>query len=247
VAAVVAVLAFVCARSPALVNSRRALLSVTAVAGAIAVLAGPASYSVATVSRSISGNNVLAGPASVASAGGPGGGGGFGPGASGARSGGGFGAGSAGARSGAVPGAGARDGGVPGRASVGARSGGMGGQLSSSVIAYLEQHQGSAKYLLAASGSQTTAPIIIETGRAVVTIGGFNGGDPAPTVTQLAAMVASGELKYVLIPGGSGAGAPGGSGAGGHSGTSAIATWVKAHGTAVTGLTVSGGTIYKVG
>jgi hypothetical protein len=116
-------------------------------------------------------------------------------------------------------------------------------------------HQGSAKYLLAASGSQTTAPIIIETGRAVVTIGGFNGGDPAPTVTQLAAMVASGELKYVLIssggggggPGGSGAGAPGGSGAGGHSGTSAIATWVKAHGTTVTGLTVSSGTLYKVG
>ena len=49
-----------------------------------------------------------------------------------------------------------------------------GGQLSSTVIAYLEANQGSAKYLLAASGSQTTAPIIIATGKAVVTIGGFN-------------------------------------------------------------------------
>ena len=29
--------------------------------------------------------------------------------------------------------------------------------------------------------------------------------------------------------------------------SSAITAWVKAHGTAVTGLTVSGGTLYKVG
>ena len=66
--------------------------------------------------------------------------------------------------------------------------------------------QGSAKYLVAASGSQTTAPIISATGKPVVTIGGFNGSDPAPTVAQLAHLVHSGQLRYVLL---GGAGGPG--------------------------------------
>ena len=85
---------------------------------------------------------------------------------------------------------------------------------SASLLRYLEAHQGSAKYLVAASGSMTTAPIIIQTGKAVVTIGGFNGADPAPTVTQLAKMVADGELRYVLLSsdGGFGGGGPGGNG-----------------------------------
>ena len=64
-----------------------------------------------------------------------------------------------------------------------------GGSVSASTIAYLEAHQGSAKYLVAVTGSQTSASIIIATGKPVVTIGGFNGQDPAPTVAQLAAMV----------------------------------------------------------
>ena len=90
--------------------------------------------------------------------------------------------------------------------------GGMGGQgsVSTETIAWLQAHQGSAKYLVAATGSQTTAGIIIASGEPVVTIGGFNGGDPAPTVAQLEAMVKAGELKYVLVGGGMGGG-PGGS------------------------------------
>ncbi|MGB9184706.1 MAG: hypothetical protein WCB67_11620 [Solirubrobacteraceae bacterium] len=109
------------------------------------------------------------------------------------------------------------------------------------MITYLEQHQGSAKYLLAANSSKITAPIIIQTGRAVVTIGGFSGGDPAPTVSQLASMVSAGQLKYVLVS----SGGPGGRSGGGTA--ASIDAWVKTHGTAVTGLTVSGGTLYKVG
>jgi hypothetical protein len=116
----------------------------------------------------------------------------------------------------------------------------MGGgiSVSASVVNYLEAHQGSAKYLVAASGSHTTAPIILSTGKAVVTIGGFGGSDPAPTVTQLAQMVAGGELRYVLL--GSGGGGPGG-------GTSqALTTWVKAHGTVVSGVSTTAGTLYHV-
>ena len=102
-----------------------------------------------------------------------------------------------------------------------------------------EAHQGSAKYLVAAVGSQTTAQIIIATGEPVVTIGGFNGQDPAPTVSRLAKMVADGELRYVLLSG-SGGGPRGGA-------SSAITTWVQQHGTAVDGVPVGSGTLYEVG
>ena len=131
--------------------------------------------------------------------------------------------------SGPVPGASAADGSAPGGpAASGAGQaggppsggGGFGGRasVSSDMLAYLLSHQGSAKYLLAATGSQTTAPIIIETGKAVVTIGGFSGRDNSPTVAQLEAMVAKGELEYVLA-----------------SGNGAIDQWVQEHGTAVDG------------
>jgi 4-amino-4-deoxy-L-arabinose transferase-like glycosyltransferase len=99
-----------------------------------------------------------------------------------------------------------------------------GGSVSAKTIAYLEAHQGSAKYLVAVSGSQTSASIIIATGKPVVTIGGFNGQDPAPTVAQLAAMVKRGELSYVLLS---------------DTGSN-LATWVKAHGKLVSG------SLYKV-
>ena len=112
----------------------------------------------------------------------------------------------------------------------------MGGSVSSTMLTYLLAHQGSAKYLVAADGSQATASIIMATGKPVVTIGGFSGNDPAPTVAQLAAMVAKGELKYVLVGGGGG---PGGGG-------SAITTWVQQHGKAVTSVGTSGGTLYAV-
>src|SRR3954469_7292592 len=198
--------------SPALrLRRARGLLVAGALAAAFAVGAGPVSYSVASVGQSLSGNNVLAGPASA------GGMGGMGAGATGTRPGGG------------PPSGGTRP------------AGGMGGggSLDSEAIAYLQAHQGSAEYLLAAVGSQTTAQIIIDTGEPVVTIGGFNGQDPAPTVSQLAELVADGDLKYVLLSDSSGGG-PGGAG------SSAITTWVKAHGTAVDGVSVGSGTLYAV-
>ena len=241
VAAVVAIIASAALRVPT--ARRRAALGLAAVAAATALLAGPASYSLANLNRSLSGNNVIAGPASAASASGPGGRGGGPTGAhlasrpSAPPAG--F-SGRAGGFSGA-PSGGARTGSPGTRAFAGAPGGGS-GQVSSHVIAYLEAHQGSARYLLAASGSQTTAPIIISTGRAVVTIGGFNGSDPAPTVAQLSKLVSAGQLKYVLLSSGGGRGGPG---QGGGS-SQAIATWVKAHGSVVKGVSVGSGTLYRV-
>ena len=71
-----------------------------------------------------------------------------------------------------------------------------------------------------------------------MTIGGFNGGDPAPTVDELAELVETGQLKYVLI-GGQGGG-PGG-------GNSEISAWVQEHGTVVEDAGTTGGTLYRVG
>ena len=118
--------------------------------------------------------------------------------------------------------------------------GGMGGGERRAPIAYLEANRDDAKYLVAASGSQATAPIIVETGAAVVTIGGFGGRDPAPTVAQLEQMVADGELKYVLLSaGGQGRGGPGGT-------STELTAWVQEHGTAVTGVETGDQTLYEV-
>jgi 4-amino-4-deoxy-L-arabinose transferase-like glycosyltransferase len=241
----------------------RGLAVAAVVTGALAVTLGPASYAVANLGRALNGNNVLAGPASAARGGfggGPGGAGGRGMGGppSGVRPSGAPG-GTQGAASAAAlpPGAtedaagaaatgSAASGSASGEATSGASAGGrtgagmarMGGGVSDEVIAYLQAHQGGAKFLLAAGGSQTTASVIIATGEPVVTIGGFGGSDPAPTVAQLAQMVHDGELKYVLV-------SSGGMGRGGAS-ASALSAWVTAHGKAVTDVTVENGTLYAV-
>ena len=250
-AAVPAAAAIAIVLSPLLRSERpsaRRLVAIAAVAGSIAILAGPASYSFANLGRALNGNNVLAGPAGASSGGmGGGPGGGFGNRSGQGGPGGQMGTPPSGAMgtppsmSGSTAAGGststnATTTGSASAASGGPGSGGMGGGLSDEAISYLQANQGSAKYLLAATGSQTTASIILETGANVVTIGGFSGSDPAPTVSQLAEMVKSGELKYVLV---------GGQG-GGRGGSSDIATWVQEHGTAVTSVTVSSGTLYKV-
>jgi len=249
VAAAVAIVASLALR---LAPRGRAVLVAGAVAAALALAAGPASYSVATLGQSLSGGDVHAGPAGV-SRGGPGGGGpGRSAGASGGFPGGPGGQPPAGAPTGPPPGAaagGSASAGAPGAAGGGAADGGSargglgdGGSVSDELVAYLEANQGSAKYLVAAGGSMTTAPIIMETGKAVVTIGGFNGGDPAPTTAQLEQMVKDGELRYVLLSG-TGGGGPGG----GPGGTSeALVTWVQEHGTAVDGVETGGATLYRV-
>jgi 4-amino-4-deoxy-L-arabinose transferase-like glycosyltransferase len=117
------------------------------------------------------------------------------------------------------------------------RAGGPGGfgatTTDTALDNYLVAHKGNATYIVAAFGSQSSAPIIIATGQPVITIGGFNGGDPAPTLAQFQQLVAQGKVRYVLVRGG-GFGGPGGGGFGGPGGgNSAISQWVTAHGTQV--------------
>jgi len=112
--------------------------------------------------------------------------------------------------------------------------GGLGNQaVDQALVDYLQAHKGNATYLVAAPGSQSSAPIIIATGQPVITIGGFNGGDPAPTLAQFQKLVADGKVRYVLVGnGGFGGlgGGPGGGPGGPGGGSSAISEWVTANG-----------------
>jgi 4-amino-4-deoxy-L-arabinose transferase-like glycosyltransferase len=108
------------------------------------------------------------------------------------------------------------------------------------LIAFLKAHKGNASYLVATFGSQSSAPIIIATGQPVITIGGFSGGDPAPTLAQFEKLVAQGKVRYVLVQGGGDGGGPGR----GNSTTQAISQWATTHGRQV--LSTNSGTVYDV-
>jgi hypothetical protein len=70
----------------------------------------------------------------------------------------------------------------------------------------------------------------------VMAMGGFSGGDPAPTLAQLQAYVTSGQLRYVIV-GSSGRGGPNGA-------NSEISSWVTTNGTVVD--SVGNGTLYDL-
>ncbi len=133
---------------------------------------------------------------------------------------------------------------------VGARAAARGSATAdTALIAYLEANRGSATYLVATFGSMSSASIIIATGQPVMTIGGFNGSDPAPTLAQFQRLVAEGEVRYVLVSGAGGG--FGGGGPGGGSATSqAISQWVTSHGKKVPatgyGSTATSGTLYDI-
>ncbi len=224
----------------------RSAAVVAAGVGVVALLAGPTAYSLHTVAHASTGSTPSAGPAVAGGTGGFGGGpGGLGRG--------GFGGGT-GPADGAPPGfgPGAQTGGgtftppagggtgATGAGGFGGGPGGGGASADSTLVHYLEAHQGHAKFLVATFGSMSSAPIIIATGKPVVTIGGFGGGDPYPSLAQFEQLVSSGQLRYVVLGGGlgglggrlgGGLGGQGGPGGGGSS--AAITAWVQAHGTAV--------------
>ncbi len=257
------------ARRP-LALSLRALLPFAAVAGLLSVLAGPTSYAIATVGDTLSGGNPLAGPADVnahlavepafaalrGGAGGPGGQLPIQPPSGFAQRG--------GQPHGPPHGIGFPGIGSAGRNAAPVHGGTPGANVSSAMVKYLESHQGSAKYMVAAVGSSTAGVIALQSGRDVIDMGGFMGADPAPTLAQVEHLIDTGQLHYILLGGQGGGGATGGPGGGGASGgpggggpgdtgagNAAIETrdgWIEAHGTVVhvTGQSTSGssGTLY---
>jgi 4-amino-4-deoxy-L-arabinose transferase-like glycosyltransferase len=103
---------------------------------------------------------------------------------------------------------------------------GPGGRVDAALIEYLEANRGSADYLVAVNSSMAASPIILQTGAPVMAMGGFSGGDPAPTAGQLARMVADGKLRFVM-GGGRMGGGPGRGPGGGVAGERAA--WVEAN------------------
>jgi 4-amino-4-deoxy-L-arabinose transferase-like glycosyltransferase len=211
---------------------QRLLLAGAAGLATVALLAGPAAYAATTIANGDPGVNALAGPATSGAFGGARLGGAAGP---------------AGGAAGGAPGA---AGGAPGAA---------GGSASTStdagLIAYLEANRDGAEYIVAAFGSGSSGPIIIDSGQPVITIGGFNGSDPAPTLAGFEKLVAEGKVRYVLVSGSSGGfggGGPGGVAGGpggGNSTTQSISSWVTSNGKAVPAAAYgssSAGTLYDV-
>ncbi len=88
------------------------------------------------------------------------------------------------------------------------------------LIQYLAANYHGETFIVAGMSSNAVAPIIIETGKAAMAIGGFSGSDPILTADQFAGYVQRGELRFVLL--GAGLNGPGG-------GQREITQWVQAH------------------
>ncbi len=69
----------------------------------------------------------------------------------------------------------------------------------SRLVGFLKANRKGERYLIATSTAQLAAPIIIDTGQAVMARGGFHGLDPAVTPETLAQMVAAKQVRFVMI------------------------------------------------
>ena len=247
------------ARLTAVPGSRRARLALAAAPLGLALvagLAGPAAYALDTVGTAHTGAIPSAGPASAGFGGGPGGG----PGGRGAFPGtgpAGTGAPGASAAPGgnmaqngnATSGGTGAPGGIPGGTGTGGMprggfgagdgqgGGGLGGNttVSNALTKLLQQDAASYRWVAATEGSTAAAPLELATGDAVMSIGGFNGTDPWPTLAVFKKLVAKHEIHYYV--------GQGSQSFGGGRGSSAIAAWVAAH---FTKQTVGGQTVYDL-
>lgn len=128
------------------------------------------------------------------------------------------------------------------------RGGKMGGQMggsllnesnvSAKVVKMLEKDASKYRWVAATTGSQNAAGYQLASQDPVMAIGGFNGSDPYPTLTQFKEYVKKGLIHYYIASDGMGGGQMGGS-----QDASRIAAWVKANYTATT---VDGVTIYDL-
>ena len=79
------------------------------------------------------------------------------------------------------------------------RGAGMRLAASGKLLDFLIAHRQGETYLLAVPNARLAAPLIIASGEPVMAMGGFMGTDPILTQEQLAALVAEGRLRYVLL------------------------------------------------
>jgi 4-amino-4-deoxy-L-arabinose transferase-like glycosyltransferase len=65
--------------------------------------------------------------------------------------------------------------------------------------AFLQEHRGEARFLLAAPNALLAAPVIIQSGQPVMAFGGFFGTDPVLSVDAFAKQVEQGEVRFVVL------------------------------------------------
>ncbi|MEV4254857.1 glycosyl transferase, partial [Spirillospora sp. NPDC049652] len=145
---------------------------------------------------------------------------------------------------GGQPGPGPAGGGITGALGRGMR-GGPGGLLGAAtpptaLVAALTQDARSYTWAAAAVGSNNAAGYQLATGRPVMAVGGFNGTDPAPTLTAFQQLVSAKRIHYFI--GGSMLGMRGSS-SGGSDEAQRIAAWVQGN---FTERTIGGVTVYDL-
>jgi 4-amino-4-deoxy-L-arabinose transferase-like glycosyltransferase len=153
--------------------------------------------------------------------------------------------GSAGSKPTGRPATGTFPGGTRGRpggtAVFGGAGGGFGGlggstQVSSALTTLLKNGASGYRWTAATVSSDSAAPLQLASGQPVMSIGGFNGTDHAPTLAQFERYVADHQIHYFI-------GANSHSFGGGSGDAAQITAWVRAHFTAKT---VGGETVYDL-
>ena len=191
---------------PPTMLKRSALLVVPTIA--MALLAGPTAYAVQTAASAHTGAIPSAGP----STGGPGFGGGGGQGGPGGGQaglrprgtgfGGGFGgSNSTGSNSTGQQAAGGGQGfGTGGRGGGPGGLGGLGGAttVSSQLKTALTANAGSYEWVAATTGDNEAASLELATGESVMSLGGYNGTDPAITLAAFEKLVQAGKVHYYV-------------------------------------------------
>jgi 4-amino-4-deoxy-L-arabinose transferase-like glycosyltransferase len=216
---------------------------------ATTLLIAPTAYALQTASTAHNGALPTAGPASTSGFGGRGGPGGFRggqppagmqpPTGTGRR--GGFGTPPAGA--GTPPtgfGAGGGTGTAPTRTGGGAR-GGLGGasSVSDAMVAALAKNASDYTWVAATVSANSAASLELATDLPVMSLGGFNGTDPAITLAQFKTLVAAGKVHYFIADGQGFIGST----AANTSYAYAIQQWVEANYTATT---IGNSTVYDL-
>lgn len=111
--------------------------------------------------------------------------------------------------------------------------------MSTALRTALTSNASSYRWVAATTSSNEAASLELATGEAVMALGGFNGTDPAITLTQFQKLVAAGQVHYYIADGQGFIGStPAGS-----SNAYRIQQWVERHYTATT---IGGQTVYDV-
>ncbi len=116
--------------------------------------------------------------------------------------------------------------------------GGLGGStwVSAALTALLRQGASGYRWAAATVGSESAAPLQLAARQPIISMGGFNGTDPAPSLAEFKRLVADHEIHYFV-------GANARSFGGGSGAAAQITTWVRTHFRAQT---VGGTTVYDL-